>query len=41
MAWRHQTWQCDRCHFKLGCCEGQAPDACDRGGAAGYEPERM
>ena len=26
MEWRHQTWQCPRCRFKLGCCEG---DACD------------
>jgi hypothetical protein len=22
MEWRHQTWQCPRCRFKLGCCEG-------------------
>lgn len=28
MEWRHQTWQCVRCRFKLGCCEGDAPDAC-------------
>jgi hypothetical protein len=24
MDWRHQTWQCPRCRFKLGCCEGDA-----------------
>jgi hypothetical protein len=23
MDWRHQTWQCARCAFKLGCCEGE------------------
>jgi hypothetical protein len=23
MEWRHQTWQCPVCRFKLGCCEGQ------------------
>jgi len=23
MEWRHQTWQCARCGFKLGCCEGE------------------
>ncbi|HWH55044.1 MAG TPA: hypothetical protein VNT04_05650 [Gaiellaceae bacterium] len=23
MEWRHQTWQCPRCGFKLGCCEGE------------------
>jgi hypothetical protein len=22
MQWLHQTWQCPRCRFKLGCCEG-------------------
>jgi hypothetical protein len=22
MQWLHQTWQCARCRFKLGCCEG-------------------
>ena len=27
MEWRHGTWQCPRCRFKLGCCEGQSP--CD------------
>jgi hypothetical protein len=24
MEWRHQTWQCPVCRFKLGCCEGEA-----------------
>jgi hypothetical protein len=30
MDWRHQTWQCPRCRFKLGCCEGSTgePSAC-------------
>jgi hypothetical protein len=23
MEWRHQSWQCDYCRFKLGCCEGE------------------
>lgn len=22
MEWRHGTFQCPRCRFKLGCCEG-------------------
>jgi len=25
MEWRHGTWQCGRCRFKLGCCEGECP----------------
>ena len=25
MQWLHQTWQCPRCRFKLGCCEGGEP----------------
>ncbi len=24
MEWRQGTWQCPRCRFKLGCCEGEA-----------------
>jgi hypothetical protein len=28
MDWRHQTWQCPRCLFKIGCCEGDAPADC-------------
>src|SRR5262245_10959113 len=27
MEWRHQTWQCPRCRFKIGCCEGDG--GCD------------
>ena len=27
MEWRHGTWQCPRCHLKLGCCEGE-PQSC-------------
>jgi hypothetical protein len=23
MEWRHQTLQCPRCRFKIGCCEGE------------------
>ncbi|TML19405.1 MAG: hypothetical protein E6G28_12330 [Actinobacteria bacterium] len=23
MEWRHGTWQCPSCRFKLGCCEGE------------------
>ena len=29
MEWRHGTWQCPRCRFKLGCCEGRAADGCE------------
>ena len=29
MEWRHQTWQCPRCRFKLGCCEGETPELCE------------
>ena len=32
MEWRHGTWQCPRCRFKLGCCEGESPDACQTAG---------
>jgi len=31
MDWRHQTWQCPRCRFKLGCYEGEAGDCRDPG----------
>ncbi len=33
--WRHGTWQCPRCRFKLGCCEGDDPAACEPPTAAG------
>ena len=26
MEWRHGTWQCPRCRFKIGCCEGDTGD---------------
>ena len=26
MAWRHASWQCPRCRFKIGCCEGATDD---------------
>jgi DNA-directed RNA polymerase subunit RPC12/RpoP len=26
MDWRQGTWQCPKCRFKLGCCEGECPD---------------
>ena len=32
MEWRHQTWQCPRCAFKLGCCEGE-PQSCSSAAA--------
>jgi hypothetical protein len=42
MDWRHQTWQCPRCRFKLGCCEGQTgePSACaaEKISATGTDP---
>jgi hypothetical protein len=29
LEWRHGTWQCNRCRFKLGCCEGEPQTTCD------------
>ena len=29
MEWRQSTWQCPRCHFKLGCCEGEPQSSCE------------
>jgi len=29
MEWRHGTWQCPRCKFKLGCCEGDPQTPCE------------
>ena len=29
MERRHGTWQCPRCRFKLGCCEGDPQTACE------------
>jgi hypothetical protein len=29
MEWRHSTWQCGRCRFKLGCCEGDPQTPCE------------
>jgi hypothetical protein len=29
MEWRHGTWQCPRCRFKLGCCEGEPQSSCE------------
>ncbi|MFL5980600.1 MAG: hypothetical protein ACJ74D_13070 [Gaiellaceae bacterium] len=26
MEWRHGTWQCPHCRWKLGCCEGECPN---------------
>jgi hypothetical protein len=40
MEWRHGTWQCGRCTFKLGCCEGEPQTACDMP-AASVEASRM
>jgi len=33
MEWRHATFQCPRCHFKIGCCEGETAE-CRRGASA-------
>jgi hypothetical protein len=33
MEWRHGTWQCPRCRFKVGCCEGETGE-CDGRAAA-------
>ncbi|HEY6015387.1 MAG TPA: hypothetical protein VIU86_14935 [Gaiellaceae bacterium] len=30
MEWRHATWQCPRCKWKLGCCEGEPQTSCDQ-----------
>jgi hypothetical protein len=30
MEWRHGTWQCPRCKFKLGCCEGEPQTNCEQ-----------
>jgi hypothetical protein len=35
MEWRHATWQCPRCSFKLGCCEGDPQTPCDVPAPAG------
>ena len=26
MEWRHGTFQCPRCRFKIGCCEGETAE---------------
>jgi hypothetical protein len=39
MEWRHQTWQCSRCRFKLGCCEGE-PQSCSQETRALAKPAR-
>ncbi len=28
MLWVQSTWQCPRCKWKLGCCEGEPQSAC-------------
>lgn len=35
MEWRHQTWQCGRCRFKLGCCEGDVGECAGQATAGG------
>jgi hypothetical protein len=36
MEWRHGTWQCPRCRFKIGCCEGETGEcAADVGWVGG------
>jgi hypothetical protein len=34
MEWRQSTWQCSRCHFKLGCCEGEPQSSCETDASA-------
>jgi hypothetical protein len=29
MIWLQGTWQCPKCHFKLGCCEGEPQTTCE------------
>lgn len=29
MEWRHGTFQCPHCRFKLGCCEGETGECRD------------
>jgi hypothetical protein len=29
MEWRHGTFQCPRCRFKIGCCEGETAECRD------------
>jgi hypothetical protein len=29
MLWVQSTWQCPRCKWKLGCCEGDPQTACE------------
>jgi hypothetical protein len=44
MEWRHQTWQCPRCRFKLGCCEGACGETAAEAEAAparAPEPARV
>jgi hypothetical protein len=31
MEWRHGTFQCPRCRYKIGCCEGDTGDCRDPG----------
>jgi hypothetical protein len=30
LEWRHQTLQCPRCRFKVGCCEGATAECSAR-----------
>jgi hypothetical protein len=30
LEWRHQTLQCPRCRFKVGCCEGATGECVTR-----------
>jgi hypothetical protein len=39
MEWRHGTWQCGRCRFKLGCCEGEPQTACATTAAGGDDSD--
>jgi hypothetical protein len=37
MEWRHGTWQCACCRFKLGCCEGDPQTNCNVSGEGQLE----
>jgi hypothetical protein len=36
MEWRHGTWQCPRCRFKIGCCEGDTGECAAPPAPAAY-----
>jgi hypothetical protein len=30
MEWRHGTFQCPKCRYKVGCCEGETGECRER-----------